>query len=304
MHLNFVINGRQDKAFILAEVQRQIEENSLTNYTTYVTQGVGDGTRYVRIWCDLHPSETCCFVACGGSGTVNEVASGIVGSGKEGKYLAILAYGSSNDFCKCFPDLDFKNLKLMLEGEARQMDIIQANDNYALNVINIGFSAEAAAEGNRLIEEGEPEKAYSKGIFKAIMHSRYNDIRIMVDDHLVNTRCILTADVANGKYCGGQFKCAPNAEPDDGWMEVCVFRPMLLISFLLTLGEYKRGTHLTDPFSTHRLKYCRTKHVYITSKDLVTLCIDGEIVVSSTFKLDLLEKAITIIMPKKDNTNQ
>ena len=137
MHYIFVINGRPDKDFIVEEVNRQIAQvGKGLDYEIYRTMGVGDGTRFVHIWCDLHPNKECCFVACGGSGTVNEVASGLVGFSK--KYLGILAYGLTNDFNKCYPDRDFTSLRKLLAGEPRAVDIIRVNDSYALHVINIG----------------------------------------------------------------------------------------------------------------------------------------------------------------------
>ena len=106
MHYIFIINARSDKAAIAADVERQIQESKLgLDYEIYLTRGIGDGTRFVKIYCDLHPNAKVCFVACGGTGTLNEVVSGMVGS--HDKQLALLAYGSTNDFTKCFPDRDF-----------------------------------------------------------------------------------------------------------------------------------------------------------------------------------------------------
>ena len=54
----FIINGREDKSFVYDEVMRQIGEvGSSLQYMVYRTRGVGDGTRFVRIYCDLHPHD-------------------------------------------------------------------------------------------------------------------------------------------------------------------------------------------------------------------------------------------------------
>ncbi len=106
MHYIFVINGREDKRWIADEVDRQIRQlGSSLDYEIYTTSGAGDGTRFTRIYCDLHPNARVCFVACGGTGTLNEVASGLAGF--KGKSLALLAFGTTNDFTKNFPDRDF-----------------------------------------------------------------------------------------------------------------------------------------------------------------------------------------------------
>lgn len=63
----FVINGRYDKNDSLPEIQKQIDE-LCPGAMQYRTIGVGDGTRFVRSYCEFHQKEEVCFVACGGRG--------------------------------------------------------------------------------------------------------------------------------------------------------------------------------------------------------------------------------------------
>ena len=74
----YIINGRADKIPQYQELYDQLKEISHP-YEIYTTIGEGDATRYVRLYCDLHPEEEVCFVACGGNGIINGVASGLVG---------------------------------------------------------------------------------------------------------------------------------------------------------------------------------------------------------------------------------
>ena len=99
----FIVNGRADKAPYRKQIIEQIEQCTHgLNYEIYETEGMGDATRYTHVYCDLHPAEEVCFVACGGDGTINEVASGIAGF--EHKSMAIIAIGGSgNDFIKYYP---------------------------------------------------------------------------------------------------------------------------------------------------------------------------------------------------------
>ncbi len=296
MHYIFIINARSDKANIAADVERQIQESRLgLDYEIYLTRGIGDGTRFVKIYCDLHPNAKVCFVACGGTGTLNEVVSGMVGS--HDKQLALLAYGSTNDFIKCFPDRDFTSLKKLLTGEPVAVDVMKVNDSYAINVINIGFDAMVASFANQYIEAGRVKNAYWKSIVKAIFTSRNNRIRVEADGERLNRRRLLLCTVSNGRYCGGEFLCAPRAELDDGWMEVCAFRPMLLLDFLRILPVYRDGKHLDTSWARKRLHYKRARHVEVISRDLVDISLDGEILSSHTFQIDLLPKEVNLILP-------
>ena len=296
MHYIFIINGRADKSGIEEDVKRQIgEAGSNLDYEIYRMRGVGDGTRFVKIYCDLHPNAKVCFVACGGSGTLNEVASGMVGS--HHKYLGILDYGTSNDFLKCFPDRDFTSLHKLLVGEEREVDIIRVNDSYSINVINVGFDAVVASVANQVIESGHAEKAYKRGILHAVLTAKSNRIRVVADGEPLNRRRLLLCTIANGRVCGGEFMCAPRAEIDDGWMEVCLARRMLLLTFLRIKPYYQRGEHLDNRWTRRFFRYKRARHVDVISSNLVDIALDGELLSSHTFSIDILPKEIHLILP-------
>ena len=86
----YIINGRPDKAQYYSEFYEQLKQEPHV-YEVYTTLGEGDATRYVRLYCDLHPEEEVCFVACGGNGIINGVASGLVG------YFEYVKEGAAND---------------------------------------------------------------------------------------------------------------------------------------------------------------------------------------------------------------
>lgn len=295
----FVINSRADKRQIIDnDLEKQLSGKDIT-YDVYHTEGVGDGIRFVRIYCDLHQSEEVCFVACGGSGTVNEVASGIVGFNN--KSMAILAYGATNDFIKNYPGRDFTSLDKILSGENALIDIIKVNDNYSLNVANIGFDSEVAFRGGKYAESGmDGAKAFRKAIFSCILTKRYNNIQVIADGERLNRKRMLLCTLGNGRWCGGQYICSPNAELDDGLIEVCLFKTCSLITFLRLLTHYEKGDHLTHPFCKKKLVYRRAKHVIITSKNLIYICLDGETIAAGTFEVDILPKAINLVLPQKE----
>lgn len=295
MHYIFVINGRPDKDFIVEEVNRQIAQvGKGLDYEIYRTMGVGDGTRFVHIWCDLHPNKECCFVACGGSGTVNEVASGLVGFSK--KYLGILAYGLTNDFNKCYPDRDFTSLRKLLAGEPRAVDIIRVNDSYALNVINIGFEAVVASRVYDLTESGR-QHAVNRGIFYALFYGWRNRIRVIADGERLNWRRLFLCTLSNGRWVAGKYLCAPDADPEDGLIELSLIRRIGRITLLRLLPHYKRGTQFECNPGRRKFIRRRVRSVKVKARDLVHICLDGEILSGQDFNIDILPKSIQLILP-------
>lgn len=305
MKYYFIVNGRADKTEMHAEVRRQIkecatlmeEQNIVPDW--YMTTGEGDATRQVRLYCDLHPDEKVCFVACGGDGTLNEVASGMVGFNR--KSLALLNFcGHGDDFVKYYPERKFQSLKDIIEGESAQIDIMKVNDSYFINVCDFGVDAIAASIANMLSQEGKTN-VYRKGVVRALLVGRYNAIVVKVDGEKLGDKFMLSCSLGNGKYMGGEFLCCPFARNDDGLIEVTYFKAMSLLRFLLTLPPYIKGKQFETWYLKRKCLYRQAKHIEIHSKRIMELCLDGEMLPGTHFNIDVLEKAITFRLPKITN---
>lgn len=293
----FIVNGREDKTFIRDEIQRQIDSLEIPiEYIVYSTVGEGDATRYVSVFCDLHPKDQVCFVACGGDGIVNEVASGLVGY-ESSKSLGVISIGGTgNDFVKYFKGRDFSQVKNMLYGQHQLIDIIRVNDNYSINVCNFGFDSVVCNTANALIAKGK-KNPYNKGVAVAVMIGRFNKINVVADGEKLGGRRILLCTLANGCSVGGEFICAPRSVIDDGLIDICYIRTMSLLKFLRLLPIYTQGHHLDNPKFSRKIIYRRAKHVEVTSKEQIELCLDGEMLPGNKFVIDILPKAINLLVP-------
>lgn len=292
----FIINGREDiRLRVDALLDAQLPSYDI-NYRKYYTEGVGDATRMVKMYCDLYPRDEVCFVACGGSGTVNEVASGLAGASD--KSMAILAFGETDDMIKYWPDRDFHDLGKLLAGERSRVDLIKAGNSYCFNVINVGFDAMVAYDALRLMDRGVPAvKAYRKAVFTGLLRYRSNGIVAVVDGVLHNKRNVMMCPMGNGQWCGGQFHCLPDARNDDGLIDVLVVKRMSLIVCIIFFLKYLKGEHLQSRFFRKRCRLMRAKKILLRSKDLIYLCIDGEITASRSFDIEILPGEISLVIP-------
>lgn len=304
----YIINGRADKTPYYEEFYAQLKEIPHT-YTVYTTMGEGDATRYVRLYCDLHPEEEVCFVACGGNGIINGVASGLVGyavSSDEAaklcanKTMAILYFGgATQDFIVNLPGRNFQSIREMLDGSVTPIDIIQVNDSFCLNVCNLGFNSTVASRANELVAEGKnAHQAYTRGVINAFLTSRFNRIKVVVDGNMIAPGRMVLCTVANGRRVGGEFNCAPTAKIDDGLMDVCYFRAMSLLRLLMLFPLYRSGKHIGSRPGKNKVLYRQAREVSISSKDLIDIYIDGEQLPGSQFNLKILPGALPLRLPK------
>ncbi len=301
----FIANANAGKKDALTKIDNEIKSLSQKiDYKIYQTQGKKDATRFVKEYSAKNPDEEVCFIACGGDGTISEVASGLVGT--KNKSFAILAYGSGNDFIKYYKGKNFLSLEKIIGGEKHDIDILKIDDGtnneyYSVNVCNFGLDSVVCSYANKLKDAGK-KNGYTKGVIRAIFIGRYNDISVDVDGEKVTGKKLLLGTLANCHYVGGSYFTAPNAKNDDGIIDVLLYKAMPLYKFASLLDAYKNGKHL-EPENIKKAEkyifYKKTKEpIHVYSDKLFELCLDGEMLPGTNFYVSIVPKAVNFIIPK------
>lgn len=296
MHYIFIFNGREDKLAAAESVKAQIEALAeKPSFEYYYTTAPKDATVFVKNYCAEHKDEEVCFVACGGDGTINEVACGIVG--EQNKCFAIIAMGTGNDFVKYWPGKNFKSVEGLLKGEVSKIDAIKVNDTYCVNITDIGFDAVVGDTGAILSARGW-KGAYRWGIVVAILTGRFNNIHITADGELLNKKKMLLCSLANNHYVGGEFFCAPRAVNNDGLIDVCLVKTISLFKFLALLPVYTAGKHLDDPRFEKIIVYRQAKKVKVDTPKTINICIDGEMISGTHFTAEIIPASVRLVIPE------
>ncbi len=267
----------------------------------HTTTAPRDATRFVARWLADHPGEGVRFYACGGDGTLNEVVSGAVGADCE---VTCYPCGSGNDYVKYFEGTDFTDLEALTQASSVEVDVMRVGDRYCINTLNFGFEAEVCrtmADVRRVPVIGG-RMAYTTGIVKSLATGRRNPCRIMADGEPWFEGDLLLASLANGRYAGGGYKCAPWAENDDGLMELMSIQPMSIARFAKMIGHYERGEHLDMPELHDVIRHRRTAHVTIESEHPFFIATDGELLEGTRFDVECLHKALRFAVPAKTLT--
>lgn len=294
----FVLNPAAGYRSAYEELQGQLAMLSPVPYTLYITNQQGDAQAFVRETCQSLEGPLR-FYACGGDGTLGEVAAGAMGYANAA--VGVWPRGSGNDYVKCFGGPDrFGQLQNQLTAPTELVDLIQVGDKAAINVVNIGLEAHAAKRmldyRHHLLFGGR--RAYYVGVLSAVLHHMKTDCVITADGQPLYEGPLLTASFASGRYVGGGFACAPQAIVDDGLMEVCAILPMSRKALVKWLPVYKKGVHLSDPAFAPYLRKVQAKQVEIACNKETSLCLDGEIIKGDHFTLQVQHKAVRFILPK------
>lgn len=168
-------------------------------------------------------------VAIGGDGTMNEVASALVGSDAA---LGLIPCGSGNGLGRHLgvPGPGKGAFRTLLGGHTRLVDTGVAAGHPFFNAAGLGFDAEISARFNALSSRGLP--AYARTTLKTLLGYRPQHYTIRVDGRApLVSRAFLVA-VANSDQYGNDCYIAPHARVDDGLLDLTLVRRLSFFNAL------------------------------------------------------------------------
>ena len=300
----FILNPAAGSGKFVGELSQRIVEacsRKNVNFDVYITKKEGDATDFVRRTClDASPSEPMRFYSCGGDGTNYEVISGAYGF--DGVSVGFIPSGTGNDFIRCFEGGDsFKDIDSQLEGSTDTIDLIKCNDRYVMNMLNTGFDCEVAREAAILKKKPmiSSSAAYIMGVVKKLIEKPTTGFKISIDGGEFSEHSpLLLATFSNGRFCGGGFKSSPLARLQSGFIDVCMIKEITRTKFISIVSQYRSGEYLFNEKIKHIFEYCRAKAVEIDFGKLRSVCIDGEIFNVERLRLEIIPRALSIIIPR------
>jgi diacylglycerol kinase (ATP) len=168
-------------------------------------------------------------VAIGGDGTMNEVASALVGTDAT---LGLIPCGSGNGLGRHLgiPGPGRGAFQALLGGHTRVIDTGVAAGHPFFNAMGVGFDAEISARFNRLSSRGLP--AYARTTLQTLLGYRAEHYTIhSAGGRSVSSRAFLIA-IANSDQYGNDCFIAPHARVDDGLLDLTLVRRLTLFNAL------------------------------------------------------------------------
>ncbi|EOD01658.1 diacylglycerol/lipid kinase family protein [Caldisalinibacter kiritimatiensis] len=214
------------------------------------------------------------IIVCGGDGTVNEVATGIVRGGRKIP-VAILGAGTVNDFANFMelpknPD-EFCNM--IINGKSIDVDLGKCGKNYFVNVAAGGLLTNVAHQVSSELKTILGRTAYYIEGIKEIPKHKFNsfDINIKSSEFTEDLEALLFL-VCNSSSIGGFKKLAPEAEVKDGYLDCIVIKKAEFQNIITIFIKLLKGELTSHPNVLH----FKTKKVTINSHKKVHIDLDGE----------------------------
>lgn len=286
-----IINPASGQAKPVLQILNTVFQSADIMWDVSITQNEGDGKRLAQ---QAVENGVDVVAACGGDGTIAEVASGLIGSSVP---LAILPGGTANVMAvELNIPLDLTAAcQLLCEDhyELRPVDMGHAGNRPFL--LRVGLGLEAA-----MVEGARPDLkfrmgtlAYAFSILQALQEPIIAQYELILDGEIVKCEgvtCII-ANTANLGMRGSTLSTTTNVS--DGLLDVFVVRKADL-STALSLA----ATVMTGQDNLQAMQHWQARAITVVSDPVQTVQADGEILGSSPVQAQVIPNALQIVVPK------
>ena len=275
-------NGRTEKIWQIIE---SALEKSIGSFEVLQTTCRGDAMNLSR---RILAVDTARIVAVGGDGHLNEVLNGFIENDLPVNPEARLSFVMTGTGCDFQRSLGisgkWQNAAAKLKyAKVRKIDVGKVTYTtadktqkirYFDNIASFGLSGavDHCLEHSRLRNYLGGSPLFLWATIKTVFTHPNQSIRFRIDDGPEEEICSRLGLLANGRYFGGAMHAAPEAELDDGLLDLLILKEISVAKFLWHLPKIYKGTHLKIP----EIFFQKVRKFTAESSEQVILDIDGE----------------------------
>ena len=230
------------------------------------------------------------LIAAGGDGTIHEIVNGMLGGSAA---LGIIPIGSGNDFIKTLfiPKHLDRAIEVIIKNCRKKMDIGLINDRYFANGVGVGFDAWVVKESQK-VKYLRGFLIYLYAVLKTLISYQKETITLAIEGR-TEIRDIYLSAFGNGRAMGGGFFLTPEAQIDDGKLDLCIIDPLKKWEVIWHLPKVLKGKHLAMP----QVQSLRSNKIEIFSEEGIALHADGELLGLNLkeIKISILPRALEVI---------
>jgi len=243
------------------------------------------------------------LVVVGGDGSVHEVVNGIVASGRSDVELAVLPRGTGKDFVRSLRiprDLGAA-IAVAKEGRPRVVDVGRAEFvgwdgspavSYFANFAGAGISGAIARRANTSSKAAGGRLSFFWATIAVF--AGWKSAAITADvDGVHRSGQMFEVLAMNGDYAAGGMWVTPEAEPDDGRLDVLLIGDVTKADFVRTFPKIYRGKHLDHP----KIEVLRGSAVDVGADVPLPIVLDGEQPGTTPARFEVVPAALRVRVP-------
>jgi YegS/Rv2252/BmrU family lipid kinase len=255
------------------------------------------------------------IIACGGDGTISEVANGILEAGTRTE-LGILPSGTGGDFRRTLeiPTRARGAADILRTGRTRLIDVGRVtyqnatggeDSRYFIGVASFGMSAAVIED----VKENEPEWlpaqaprwlsgriAFGTSMLRKAIQSSATKVIVQLDDEHERHLTVTNFCIANARFFGGGMKVAPEAKLTDGRFDIISIGDLGARKIMTNAPRIYLGSHLSMDEVHHTLAR-KVVARPARSNDEISLEIDGELPGHLPATFQIVPKALRLRCP-------
>ena len=228
-------------------------------------------------------------IVMSGDGLIGQVGGELANTGVP---LGVIPGGRGNDFARVLgiPTDVEEAAGLIAGGALREIDVGEANGARFLCIASCGFDSDA----NRIANESRVRGplVYAYAALRALAAWKPATFTLQIDG-VSEVVTGYTVAAANGNAYGGGMIAAPDAELDDGLLDVGATGNVGKLRFLWGLPKIFKGEHL----ETLEVKMWRVPAVRIEADRPFVVYADGDPITELPATIRVLPKALRVIVP-------
>jgi YegS/Rv2252/BmrU family lipid kinase len=272
-------------ARLLPEVEARMRARGL-EHSTVATESVEHGRHEA-----VTAAESGHVVAVmSGDGMIGQVGGALAGTAGT---LAIIPGGRGNDLARVLgisTDVGAA-VDLLADGAIREIDVGEVNGSRFLGIASCGFDSDA----NRIANETKLVKGnlvYLYAALRALVAWKPARFTLGLDGTR-RTFSGYSVAAANSKAFGGGMFIAPDAELDDGLLDIVTVADVSKLQALRGMPKVFKGTHIDDENVTVE----RAAEVTIEADRPFAVYADGDRLADLPATVRLLPRALRVIAP-------
>jgi YegS/Rv2252/BmrU family lipid kinase len=236
-------------------------------------------------------------IACGGDGTISEVANGILSSGKDAE-LGILPSGTGGDFRRTLeiPSRTRDAARILRIGRTVRIDVGRVSyvDHNGSETTRYFVGVASCGMSTRVIERVKSDGiSFANALLKTAMHNEPVRLVIQLDDSHERHLVVSNLCIANARYFGGGMKIAPEAKLTDGKFDVIGVGDLSAVKIFTSAPRVYTGSHLSMDEVSHAL----ARKISVRPADRaagVALEVDGELPGSLPATFQIIPEALRV----------